>query len=129
MPTGWEIWLDGGHNDSAGEVLATQAQDWAHADGRPLHLIVGMMGSKHPAEFLGPLLPYARSLSAVPIAGEEAAMSPGIILDAVPEFSGKRTFGTVEGALEALCGMQGASAARVLICGSLYLAGLILRVG
>lgn len=126
LQQGWELWLDGGHNDSAGAALAEQARVWARADGRPLHLIVGMMGSKHPAEFLGPLFPHIKSLSAVSVPGESAGLAPDSILAAAPEFSEKRAFESVPAALHALASC-GDSPARVLICGSLYLAGEVLR--
>jgi dihydrofolate synthase/folylpolyglutamate synthase len=127
LPEGWELWLDGGHNDSAGEALAAQAKAWADADGRPLHLIVGMMGAKNPEEFLGPLLPHLRSFSAVPIAGESAGMDPMRLLEAVPGFPKKHIYPGIREALEGLASPHTSSPARVLICGSLYLAGEVLR--
>ncbi len=69
LPPDWELWLDGGHNDSAGEVLARQAVDWSVADDsragphggrRPLLLIYGMLASKDPYAVphpVGPLRP------------------------------------------------------------------------
>ncbi|MCB9979283.1 MAG: bifunctional folylpolyglutamate synthase/dihydrofolate synthase [Rhodospirillales bacterium] len=126
LPHGWFLWLDGGHNDSAGAALADQARAWAQEDGRPLHLIVGMMGSKHPAEFLGPLFPYVQSLSAVPIVGEGAGMPPGAILGIVPQGIETAAFESVPAALRALAA-SGKPPARILICGSLYLAGEVLR--
>lgn len=126
LPPGWELWLDGGHNDSAGEVLAAQAAAWARAEpGRPLHLIYGMLTTKRPEEFLAPLAPWVRSLRAVHIPGEEASHSAADaaaaartagIVDAGPAVS-------VEAALD---GLAAAAPARVLICGSLYLAGSVL---
>ena len=69
LPSGWDLFLDGGHNDSAGEVLARQLAAWG-ADGRPLDLVFGMLGSKRPLDFLKPLAPYVRRLRAVAIPGE-----------------------------------------------------------
>ncbi|MDB5490735.1 MAG: Dihydrofolate synthase / Folylpolyglutamate synthase [Micavibrio sp.] len=51
----WELWLDGGHNDSAAEALAEQAKRWAAGDGKPLYIIHGMMGHKDVGSFAGPL--------------------------------------------------------------------------
>ncbi|WP_448192799.1 bifunctional folylpolyglutamate synthase/dihydrofolate synthase [Azospirillum sp. sgz301742] len=125
LPAGWELWLDGGHNDSAGEVLAVQAAAWAAQDGRPLDLVFGMLASKEPAEFLGPLAPHIRRLRAVAIPGEEASLSAEAaaaaaravgITDAVPAAD----------TAAALASLSGAEPGRALICGSLYLAGTVL---
>jgi dihydrofolate synthase / folylpolyglutamate synthase len=133
LPDGWELWLDGGHNDSAGEVLSRQAVDWSEADGarsngaRPLLLIYGMLASKDPYEFLAPLAPFAHAMRTVVIPGEEASLT------AEESAEAGRTCGiadtaaadSVAAALAALvAGRNGP--ARVLICGSLYLAGSVL---
>lgn len=126
LPPGWDLWLDGGHNDSAGEVLAIQAARWRD-DGRPLLLIVGMLATKQPDAFLRPLAPYVTALRSVALTGEEASQDPAVlaalaqtvgVFDAVPMAS-------PAAALDALVA-QHAGPARVLICGSLYLAGAIL---
>ena len=76
LPAGWELWLDGGHNPGAGEVLAAAVSNWVD---RPLYLIVGMLNTKNAAGFLAPLAPR-RALHAVTIPGEDnplpAAKSP-----------------------------------------------------
>lgn len=131
LPPGFELWIDGGHNDSAGEALAAQARLWAERDARPLHIIVGMMGSKHPEEFLLPILPFARTLSAVPIPGEPGCQPPQAILAAAQQAGGQaalrdmtmRTFPDIAQALQAL---QAFPPGRVLITGSLYLVGSVL---
>jgi len=127
LPPGWALFLDGGHNDSAGEVLAAQLARWA-ADGRPLDLVFGMLGSKRPLDFLVPLAPYVRHLRAVAIPGEpnsvpaaEAAAfarQAGLDAAACPDVT------TAVGDL-ATAGAAGGPA-RLLICGSLYLAGTVL---
>ncbi len=68
MPAGWELWLDGGHNPGAGEVVAAAVSAWRD---RPLELIVGMLNTKNAAGFLAPLAPHARALHAVTIPGED----------------------------------------------------------
>jgi len=75
-PTGWEIVIDGGHNDSCGLVLGEQMRRWQEADGRPLHLVVAMLDRKDPVAFLKPLLPYAASLTATRVTGEESSFAP-----------------------------------------------------
>ena len=122
MP-GWELWLDGGHNPAAGEVLAPVVAGWRD---RPLHLVVGMLNTKDAAGFLAPMAPYAQSLHAVTIPDEEnplpadkiveAARSVGLV--AAPASS-------IEAALRAIARAGGAG--RVLICGSLHFAGVVLR--
>ncbi|WP_119679934.1 bifunctional folylpolyglutamate synthase/dihydrofolate synthase [Indioceanicola profundi] len=127
LPAGWELLLDGGHNDSAGEVLAAQAQRWAD-DGRPLDLVFGMLGSKRPLDFLGPLAPHVRRVAAVSIPDEPAAL-PAAEVAALARDAGIAAVEpavSVEQAVRLLT--YGADQpARILICGSLYLAGTVLR--
>lgn len=65
VPEGWSVWIDGGHNDSAGEALALWAE--ATADQGPLHMIVGMLSSKNPRRFLEPIGGLAATLRSVPL--------------------------------------------------------------
>ena len=66
LPSGWELWLDGGHNPGAGLCSAEHLRTWSD---RPIHLVVGMKQSKDAAEFLQPLLPLAATVWAVAEAG------------------------------------------------------------
>jgi len=128
LPPGWELWLDGGHNDSAGEVLSLQASVWAQAEpGRPLHLIFGMLNSKAPDAFLRPLAPRARRLRAVAIPGEENSL-PAEQSAALARQVGFDDAAPAADTAEALRELiaAGGPPARVLICGSLYLAGTVL---
>ena len=128
LPPGWELWLDGGHNPGAGPVLAEHARAaWA---GQPLHLVVGMKQAKDTAEFLRPLLPLADTVWAVQEAGQHLALP----IEAIVAASGgvARPGPTVADALRRLApGDPSPSAAppaaRVLVCGSLYLAGEVLK--
>jgi len=79
LPAGSELWLDGGHNPAAGQVLAEAVQDWRD---RPLVLIVGMLNNKDAAGFLAPLAPHARRLYAATIPGEENPLPAGAIVEA-----------------------------------------------
>ena len=65
---GVELWLDGGHNPSAGEVLAEACRGWTD---RPIDLVVGMMNTKDPAGFAQPLVPYVRRAICLSIPGEK----------------------------------------------------------
>ena len=122
LPAGWELWLDGGHNPAAGEALAETARGWHE---RPLHLIVGMINTKDVAGFLRPLAPHAASLTALSIPGNPAAVKPEEIAAAGQALG--LASGTAPDAGAALKRVATADApARVLICGSLYLAGTVL---
>jgi dihydrofolate synthase/folylpolyglutamate synthase len=124
LPEGWELWLDGGHNPGAGRVLAEHFRHWRD---RPLHLVFGMLNTKDPIGYLKPLAPAVTRLRAVAIPGEantlpaeqtaQAASTVAIAAAAAP---------SVEAAIRQLIAAD-ARPARILICGSLYLAGTVLR--
>ncbi len=120
LPPGWELWLDGGHNPGAGEVLAAHLATWAD---RPVHLIVGMKDSKDAAGFLRPLLPHAATLWAVAEPGQHSALP----VEAIVAASGgvARPGPHVADALAVIVREPGPG--RVLICGTLYLAGEVLK--
>ena len=122
LPAGWELWLDGGHNPAAGAVLGEAAMGWRDA---PLDLIVGMLNTKDAAGFLAPLAPYARHLHAVTIPGEENPHPAGEIASAARTIGiAAREAASVAEALRDIIG--GGAPGRVLICGSLHLAGVVL---
>ncbi len=118
-PPSWEVWLDGGHNPGAGAALARHAAGWADC---PLCLIVGMKQSKDAAEFLRPLLPHAVEVFAVQEPGQHLALPVEAIIAAS---GGVAVPGPT--VAEALKKLPTCSHARVLICGSLYLAGEVLK--
>jgi dihydrofolate synthase/folylpolyglutamate synthase len=122
LPPGWELWLDGGHNAAGGAAIGQHLAE-AFAD-RPAHVLVGMKGGKQATEFLAPLIPRATTLWAVQEPGQHLALP----VEAIIEASGgvARPGGTVEQALAAL--PKEGPPARVLICGSLYLAGEVLKL-
>jgi len=126
LPGGSELWLDGGHNEAAAEAIAGQAVRWAEADGKPLHLIFGMLNSRIPADFLVPLVPHTASLRAVTIPGEDNALAAETLADAATD-AGIKAKGapSVDQAVHDIAG-ETTNPARVLICGSLYLAGTVL---
>lgn len=124
---GWELWLDGGHNDSAGLVLAEQAKAWA-VDGQPLHIITGMMGNKDAAPFARALAPHALSVTTIDIPGHEAQCIPALELAKIwREQGAKRAAADMldwNDVLETL--MQREKPGRILLTGSLYLAQMVL---
>jgi len=120
LPSDWELWLDGGHNPGAGAMLSEHLRTW---NDQPVHLLVGMKRSKDSEEFLRPLLPMATTLWAV---AEEHQHDARPVDEIVAASGGKARPGPrVADALRALAGAPGP--ARVLICGSLYLAGEVLQ--
>ena len=122
LRNGTELWLDGGHNPHAAGALAA----WAATDGsRPLDLIVGMMRGKNAADFLAPLVGLARRLIAVPVPGSEKAYAAEE-LAAVARATGL-TAECADDVEQAMARLSDGAAARILICGSLYLAGDVLR--
>ncbi len=121
LPACAELYLDGGHNAGAGVALAAQLHSWAD---RPVHLVVGMKQSKDAAEFLRPLLPFAESVWAVQEPGQHLALPVQAIIDASGAVA--RPGPDVSGALKQIALREGPPA-RVLICGSLYLAGEALK--
>lgn len=108
------IWLDGGHNPDAGLAIAR------HFAGKPpLHLIIGMLANKDPAAIIVPLQGQLRSISVVPAPGHDAH-TPADFAAHTP--LPVHSFATVAQALAAL-----PAGGNVLIAGSLYLAGAVLR--
>ncbi len=124
LPNGWELWLDGGHNTAAAEAIASEArQSWGDA---PLYLVFGMLNSKEPKDFLSVLAPYIQELKAVMIPGEPATLSADEssrvgTLVGINASSAK----SIEDAIRQLA-VTSIPRARILICGSLYLAGTVL---
>ncbi len=124
LPQGWELWLDGGHNPAAGKVLAEAARDWTD---RPLDLVFGMLSTKDLAAFLKPIAPLVRASASVAIPGEEASLSASeaaqaarsVLLRATPSDDVSEAIRTL------IVGVD--EPGRILICGSLYLAGGILE--
>lgn len=130
-PADAEIWLDGGHNVAAGEALAAHMTMLQARRPAPLHLICGMLDTKDPVGFLAPfagLAPFVRTLT---IPGTQATL-PAEVTAAAAQRAGLSAAPAADLA-EALRAISQASVAaneaapRILICGSLYLAGDILR--
>ncbi len=120
LPPGWELWLDGGHNPGAGAALRTVLANWTD---RPIHLVIGMKQGKDARGFLDHLLELAHSARAV----EEPAQHMALPVGAIIEAGGGRVMPgpTVAEALASI--IQSEPLGRILICGSLYLAGEVLK--
>jgi dihydrofolate synthase/folylpolyglutamate synthase len=118
-----ELWLDGGHNPAGGEAIAATL---ARMPARPTHLICGMLNTKDVTGYMRPLAPQVTRLHAVSIPGEKNTLPAEATRDAA--LTAGITATTAPSVAEALAAITATDPqARVLICGSLYLAGSILR--
>jgi dihydrofolate synthase / folylpolyglutamate synthase len=118
-----ELWLDGGHNPAGGEAIAATL---ARMPARPTHLICGMLNTKDVTGYMRPLAPQVTRLHAVSIPGEKNTLPAEATRDAALTAGIDAT--TAPSVAEALTTITAIDPqARVLICGSLYLAGHILR--
>ena len=118
-----EIWLDGGHNPAAGTALAQHLQTLAK---RPTFMICGMLNTKDISGYLAPFKGVADQLVAVSIPGEANTLPAADTAAAAKKVGLEaREDESVAAALSSI--IAGVPHARVLICGSLYLAGAVLR--
>lgn len=126
---GSELWLDGGHNPAGGRAIAQTLADLEERATRPLHLVVGMMGQKDAAGFLTPFQGLVQRIVCVPIPGaHEQPLAPEVIagialglgLKAAPAEDVPAAIHRIEA--------EDPGPKRILICGSLYLAGHVLAL-
>ncbi|MGE3145036.1 MAG: folylpolyglutamate synthase/dihydrofolate synthase family protein, partial [Pseudorhodoplanes sp.] len=128
VPAGAELWLDGGHNPEGGRAVAAAIADLEERVPRPLVLLVGMLASKDYEGFLRNFSGLAHHLFAVEIPGQAKSLPAAAVADA-----GRRAgieseaCGSIEDALRAIGDLAPSGPPRILIAGSLYLAGEILR--
>jgi dihydrofolate synthase/folylpolyglutamate synthase len=124
---GSELWLDGGHNPAAGEALARAMADFEERASSPLHIICGMMCTKDAAGFLGPFQGLAEFVGTLAIPGQPNAYAPDELaaaarrcgLYAEPASGLREAFALSRAVAE--------RPVRILIAGSLYLAGHVLE--
>jgi dihydrofolate synthase / folylpolyglutamate synthase len=123
LPEGAELRLDGGHNPAAAEALAASM-----SQGRdPLHLVVGMLSSKDLSGFLAPLAPIASTLRAVAVPDEAASRDPQEIVGGALQLGIPATVAPDVASAVGQIVAEETPPYRILICGSLYLAGHVLR--
>jgi dihydrofolate synthase / folylpolyglutamate synthase len=124
---GCELWLDGGHNPAAARALAQTLADLEERASKPVHLIIGMMGLKDSACFLSAFRGLARHVVTVPIPGAHEAPHTPEVLAATAQGVGLEAEAAegVEVALKRTDQYE-PGPKRILICGSLYLAGHVL---
>jgi dihydrofolate synthase/folylpolyglutamate synthase len=117
------LWLDGGHNPGAADALAAWLTD---RDPMPVHLVFGMLNTKDPEAFLKTLAPYVVTVHTVPIAGQEASCDANALAGIAKNLGlHAKAMPDVRAALRDIKQTE-IGPARVLIAGSLYLAGLVL---
>jgi dihydrofolate synthase/folylpolyglutamate synthase len=128
-PRASEIWLDGGHNAEGGRVVAAALGDLEERVSRPLVVIVGMMANKDASAFLANFAGLTRHIVAVQIPDHDNAMSPDRLADAARQLGMRvEIAGSVDAALRSLALLAYEAPPRILITGSLYLAGHVLAV-
>ncbi|KAB6716916.1 MULTISPECIES: folylpolyglutamate synthase/dihydrofolate synthase family protein [Roseobacteraceae] len=118
-----ELWLDGGHNPAAGIALA-EALD--RLPNRPTYMVCGMLNTKDVGGYLEPLARHAERLYAVSIPDAQATLPASATAETAREVGMEALEAqSVLAAVQEI--VSTAPEARILICGSLYLAGHILQ--
>jgi dihydrofolate synthase/folylpolyglutamate synthase len=124
----WDIWIDGGHNQAAGKMLSEEIQTWKKNDTKKLHLIIGSMERKKYGDFLSEILPYTDSITAVPIEDIKDSVAPNKIINTETVKSFKNDVYTADSIEKALQNLNdNYKDGRILITGSLYLIGNVLK--
>lgn len=128
-PPGCEVWLDGGHNAEGGRVVAAALGDLEERVSRPLVVIAGMMANKDAHAFLANFAGLTRHIIAVPIPDRDNAMPPETFAAAGRALNMRVEIAdTVEAALQSVARLAYEVPPRILITGSLYLAGHVLAI-
>lgn len=131
IPEGAELWLDGGHNPHAGAAVAATLADLEERRPRPLYLIAAMLNTKDPAGYFLHFRGLARHVSTVSIPGEPNALGAGALYDAARaaglDADPAEDIGDALDQIGARVQLDDdETPPRILICGSLYLAGQVL---
>jgi len=128
IPPGSELWLDGGHNPDGGRVIAAALADLEERVPRPVVMIAGMLASKDRDGFLRNFTGLARRLIAVPVPGSDKSVPAEELAARARDIGLSATSrDTLEDAIEAVRKLDLDPPPRILITGSLYLAGDVLR--
>lgn len=127
-PAGAELWLDGGHNPAGGVALAAAMAEFETRNPRPLVLISAMLASKDMAGLLQPFAGLAREIVCVQIGGDSQTHPPQAMAEAARALGMEASLAaSAPDALKLLAGRKWTTPPRILIAGSLYLAGEVLR--
>lgn len=129
-PLNAEVWLDGGHNPHGAAAVARAMADLEERADKPLYLISGMLSNKDAVGFFSAFRGLARHVVTLSIPGEEAAFGAGALYDRVRcaglEATPAEDLEDAMLQVSAMARLDGETGVRILICGSLYLAGKIL---
>ena len=129
VPPDGELWLDGGHNADGGRAIAAALGDIEERVPRPLVLIVGMLATKDNAGFLRNFAGLSRHVIAVPVPRQDKSVPVGTLVEIARGVGlPAESCDSVEAALTAVVGLELVPAPRILITGSLYLAGEVLAL-
>lgn len=126
LPEGWELWLDGGHNRAAAEMIAQHTRNWRGTD---LWMVFGALNQRPPLDFLKPLEGKILGMRCVDIPNQENSLSAEQGCEIARHLNlNAQTAGSVDEAIASIvASADPARPARILICGSLYLAGHVLQ--
>jgi len=125
LQDGWELWLDGGHNRGAAEVLAQHTRGWR---GQDIWMVFGTLNQRDPVEYLKPFEGKLAGFRGVAIEGEENSHSAEAVTDAALSLRMQASSApSVEAAVRDIMDKSGATGGRIMVCGSLYLAGNVLK--
>lgn len=128
LPLGTELWLDGGHNPAAARALSATIRAWSTTDPKSLVLVAGMLDTKNAADFLKEFAGQAQAFVAVPVPGSDASLTPQALASIAKDAGMTATpADTLGAALDHIAKTRDGHPPRVLICGSLYLAGAALE--
>ncbi|CAD7024316.1 bifunctional folylpolyglutamate synthase/dihydrofolate synthase [Pseudorhizobium halotolerans] len=128
-PKDAEIWVDGGHNPGAGEVIAEAMAGLEERRARPLYLVTGMINTKDPVGYFRAFADIAEHVFTVPIRGSDAGLDPVALAESAFDAGlVAEPAGSVAEALAEIVRRQLPEAVppRILIGGSLYLVGNVL---
>ncbi|WP_186399748.1 folylpolyglutamate synthase/dihydrofolate synthase family protein [Stappia sp. P2PMeth1] len=128
-PPGSELWLDGGHNPGAGITIAEVMAEQEERSPRPLYLVSGMLKTKDPVGFFRPFAGLVREVACVPLTTTDAGRDPACLAGSAREAG--LAADAHASLVAALAHVRERAAGdtvppRILICGSLYLAGEVL---
>lgn len=125
LPQGWELWFDGGHNDTASDAIKDQMIQWKNHRDSAIHLIVALKGDKKADRFLTGLLPLSATLTVTDIHGVGSFVTKKDFENLMARHFPDQDFthqADLKSAVQHVVNMHGSgAAARILICGSLYL--------
>lgn len=127
LPEGVELWVDGAHNEGAAFTLANTLASW---QTKPLHIICGMTRGRDSGKFLSYFKLIATDVTGIAVQTEPSSLSGEAIAQSaqqvgIPSFHSD----TVQIAIEEIINRLDGQNARILCCGSLYLASDVLREG